>query len=170
MTNYPDNRLLPETKKILECLRLEALQNPKPPDLVGFRTGTTGQVLAGLIEDECCGGAAFVRVVRTYPSWGAPAASGTSIACAQPRAAEVELSMWRCASMGDIDQPPTQADWDCLHTDLLNDRVTLLAAACCFARSREQKSVLIGEWTVVPVEGGCVGSTITMQLDLFPGR
>lgn len=170
MTSYPDGHLLPVTRQILECLRTAAAENPKPPNIVGFRTGTSGQVLAGLNEDECCEGAAFIRVIRTYPSFGVPTATATSFLCAQPKGAEIELSMWRCAPMGNMEAPPTQDDWDCLHVDLLNDRLTLLAAVCCFIKQREQKSVMFGEWQTTPVEGGCVGSSMTIQVDLFPGR
>lgn len=170
MTSYPDTHLLPVTRQILECLRTAAAENPSPPSIVGFRTGTAGQVLAGLLEDECCGGAAFVRVVRAYPTWGVPAVSATSFGCAQPKGAEIELSMWRCAKIGNMEEPPTQADWDCLHVDLLNDRLTLIAAACCFIRLRDKDSVVLGEWTPVPVEGGCVGSVMSIQVDLFGGN
>ena len=167
MTTYPDNTVLPITLRLLECLRSEAAQNPNPPALVGFRTGTLGEVLAGLSADECCGGAAFVRVLRTGPTWGVPNASTTPIKCGQARGMTVELSMWRCGSIGTMEEPPTQADWNCLHVDLLNDQVTLRAAACCFVRQWETGSVVIEEWTPVPIQGGCVGSTLTMQIDIL---
>src|SRR5262245_21302022 len=92
---YPDRRVLPVAQQLLNCLTQEALLNPKPPGIVGFRTGTEGTVLSGLDEDECCEGAAFVRVVRTFPSWSAPTPTGTSVRCAQPMAAQFEISMWR---------------------------------------------------------------------------
>lgn len=167
MTTYPDNTVLPITRILLECLRSEALQNPSPPAIVGFRTGTLGQPLAGLNDDECCTGAAFVRVLRTYPSWGVPNASNVPIRCGQPRAVTVELSMWRCNPIGSLQRPPTQDDWDCLHVELLNDQVMLRAAACCFVRQWEKSSVVIEEWAPIPTQGGCVGSALTMQIDIL---
>lgn len=167
MTTYPDPVVLPVSQKLLSCLSMEALQNPKPPSLVGFRTGTSGQVLAGLDVDECCEGAAFVRAVRTYASWGNLVPVETAIRCAQPFAVEFELSMWRCTPIGTGQAPPGQGAWDELNTDLLNDRRTLQAAACCFFKTRENGSVRIGEWRPIDVEGGCVGGILPVGVDLF---
>lgn len=166
-TTYPDRRVIPTAALVLACLRDEAALNPKPPAIVGFRTGTTGQPLAGLSEDECCEGAALVRVVRTYPSWGAPVPAAVSVSCAQPQAVQFELSMWRCAPMGDVSTPPSQAEWDELHVDLLNDRLTLMATVCCVQRALDQRSVMYGEWAPVATDGGCVGSTLTIDVDLY---
>ncbi len=164
---YPDKRVLPVAQQLLSCLVQAALDNPKPPQVVGFRTGTEGQPLSGTSSDECCLGAAFVRVMRTYPSWSAPAPAGLSVRCAQPMAAEFEISMWRCAAIGSMQVVPPQSLWDELNTDLLNDRATMMAAVCCFIGGRDSGSVMFGEWQTVSAEGGCAGSTITIQADLY---
>jgi hypothetical protein len=164
---YPDRRVLPVAQLLMGCLSQEALLNPKPPQVVGFRTGTEGQPLAGTSADECCMGAAFVRVIRTFPSWSAPTPSNLSVSCAQPMAAEFELSMWRCAPMGTLQIPPSQALWDELNTDLLNDRATIMAAVCCFIGQRDAKSVMYGDWQAVATEGGCAGSTMSVLADLY---
>lgn len=169
MATYPEPKITPVVQKLLECLCTEALLNPKPPAICGFRTGTEGSPLGGSDEgaDECCHGAAFLRVIRTYPSWSAPTASVTSVRCAQPFAVEVELSMWRCVPTGSMGSSPTQAQWNEVHQDLLNDRQTLMAAACCFIKTRDNGSVQIGEWTIDNVSGGCVGSVLPLQIDLY---
>lgn len=164
---YPDRRVLPVAQQLLTCLADAALTNPKPPKVIGFRTGTDGLPLAGTKDDECCQGAAFLRIVRTFPSWGAPTPSSLSVSCAQPMAAEFEISMWRCAPIGSLTSVPTQGMWDELNTDLLNDRATMIAAVCCFIGQRESKSVMYGDWQSVPVEGGCAGGTMTVQADLY---
>lgn len=169
MANYPDTKIIPVAQTLLECLCTEAILNPKPPAICGFRTGTEGSPLGGSDpgSDECCHGAAFVRVIRTYPSWNAPNVSGTSIRCAQPIAVEMELSMWRCVPTGDMGTPPGQPQWNQVHEDLLNDRVTLQAAACCFLKTRDNGSVMVGEWTIDNTSGGCVGSILPIQIDLY---
>lgn len=164
---YPDTRVLPTAQQLLACLSTQVLMNPKPPSIVGFRTGTQGQALSATNEDECCQGAAFVRVLRTYPSWSVPTPAAMSVRCAQPQAVEFELSMWRCSPIGTLETLPTQAEWDEINTDLLNDRATLMAAACCFIGLRDPGSVMYGEWQPVPSDGGCVGSTFTIQADLY---
>lgn len=166
-TTYPDRRVIPTAALVLACLRDEALLNPKPPAIIGFRTGTTGQPLGGLDEDECCDGAAAVRIIRTYPSWGAPVPATTSVSCAQPQAVQFELAMWRCAPMGTMEAPPSQDEWDELHVDLLNDRLTLMATVCCVQRQLDQRSVVYGDWAPVETEGGCVGSALTIDVDLY---
>jgi hypothetical protein len=167
MVAYPDTRVLPVAEQLMRCLCDAVLLNPDPPAICGFRTGTTGQPLAGLSVDECCGGAAFIRILRTFPSWATPNESPLSFSCAQPSAAEFELSMWRCTSLGTMNVPPTQAQWDALNTKLLNDRLSMMDAICCFMRQRDKRSVKFNDWTPVDVEGGCVGSTIVVSADLF---
>lgn len=171
MANYPEQRLSKVSQQLLSCLCTEALLNPKPPKICGFRTGTDGSPLGGseMGSDECCGGAAFVRVLRTYPSWGAPTAAVAPVRCAQPIAVEMELSLWRCVPTGSIGAPPSQANWDEVHHDLMNDRLTLASAACCFFKLRDNGSVMIGEWTIDNVSGGCVGSVLPIQVDLYGG-
>lgn len=167
MAIYPDRRVLPVAQLLMACLSEAVLVSPKPPQIVGFRTGTDGQPLSATNSDECCLGAAFVRVIRTYPSWGTPTPAATSIRCAQPVAAEFEVSMWRCAPIGTLQALPSQDAWDELNTDLLNDRATMMDAICCFWKQRDQGSVMYGEWTVDAAEGGCAGSRILVQADLY---
>lgn len=167
MATYPDVKVLPVAQLLVGCLSEAALLNPKPPEVVGFRTGTDGQPLSGTSMDECCLGAAFVRVLRTYSTWSPPAPSAVPVACAQPMAAEFELSMWRCTPVGTLQTVPAQGAWDELNADLLNDRATLLDAVCCFWKRREPKTVIYGDWQVVTTEGGCAGSTITITAGLY---
>lgn len=164
--SYPDRRVLPTAQQLLTCLVNEALNNPKPPNIVGFRTGTEGQALSATNEDECCQGAAFVRVMRTFPSWSVPTPAAMATRCAQPMAAEFEISMWRCSPIGTLGELPTQDEWNEVNVDLLNDRATMMAAVCCFIGVRDPGSVMYGEWQPIAADGGCVGSTITVQVDL----
>lgn len=166
---YPDTRVLPTAQLLMKCLNEAVLASPSPPAIVGFRTGTEGQPLSATNSDECCQGAAFLRVVRTFPSWGVPAPAAVSVTCAQPQGVEFELSMWRCAQIGTLQAIPSQATWDQVNTDLLNDRSTMMDAICCFIAAREQRSVAYGEWQAVPADGGCVGSTMTVLADLTKG-
>lgn len=169
MATYPETKVSSVAAALLNCLCTEALLNPSPPAVCGYRTGTEGSPLGGsdIGSDECCLGAAFVRVIRTYPSWDAPNVVAGSIRCAQPVAVEMELSLWRCVPTGDIGSPPTQAQWNTVHQQLLNDRSTLVAAACCFFKLRDANSVRIGEWSIDNVSGGCVGGILPLDVDLY---
>lgn len=164
----PDTKVAPVAQKLMACLTEAVLANPKPPKVVGFRTGTDGQPLgADHGGDECCQGAAFIRVFRTFPSWSVPTPSEMAVRCAQPHAVEFEISMWRCAPVGTMSQVPVQRAWDEVHMDLLNDRATMMAAVCCFIRGRDAGSTKYGEWLVAPTEGACVGSSLLIQADLY---
>lgn len=166
---YPDTRVLPVAQRLMACLVDAALANPKPPALVGFRTGTDGQPLGATAADECCEGAAFIRVVRTYPTFAVPTPTTAAVRCVQPMGAEFEITMWRCAAMGTLTQVPSQALWDELHTDLLNDRATMLDAVCCFIAVQGMGNVSYEDWRAISADGGCAGGSMVIQADLLKG-
>lgn len=167
MATYPDQKVAPVLQQLLTCFCNEVLLNPSPPGICGLRTGTSGEPLGALIGDECCAGAAFLRVLSVYPSEAFPNPKVTPIRCAVPLAAQFELSMWRCAATGSIKLPPTQAQWDTVNLELLNDRVSMMNAICCFLRQRDKDTVVLGTWSPIEVEGGCVGSSVTIDAALY---
>ena len=172
MTIYPDRRVAPVAEKILECLRSEAAQNPDPPGLVGYRIGTSGDPLAGTMEDECCQGLAYVRVNRVYPSDNVPNQNPEPIRCVLLWAAEIEIGIWRCAPVGTLQAPPSQEEWDAFNVKMLNDFRTLDATFCCFQKwlqaTNRAPGAAITEWAPKgDPEGGCFGSSMTLDVDLI---
>jgi len=165
---YPDPRILPVSQLLMSCLCENVLLNPKPPQQCGFRIGATGDPLAGFEEDECCGGLAFVRFNRAYPSFNVPNQNPTAISCALTWAAEFEMGIWRCVPIGTAAAPPSQAEWDQAHVDQMNDWATLRATLCCFLDQREQRSVSVSEMAPKgDPEGGCFGISMTLQADIY---
>lgn len=165
---YPDTRALPVAAAVLQCLCDAAELNPKPPGQCGFRVGVTGEPLAGLAVDECCTGLAFVRVARTFPSNGVPAPKPTPVRCNLNWALELEIGIWRCSPLGTASRPPTQDEWDTLQADLLNDFATIRDVLCCVISQRDKDSVFVTEWAPKSdPEGGCVGTSVTIQMDLY---
>jgi hypothetical protein len=164
---YSDKRVRPVLQRLLTCFCDEVTRNPSPPAICGIRTGTTGEPLGALIVDECCEGAAFIRVTNVYPSTTLPNPSVDPVRCALPLAVQFELSMWRCAATGTIQVPPSQADWDTVNLELLDDRVSMMNAICCFIGQRDPGSTTVGTWTPVEVQGGCVGSQMTIDVALY---
>jgi len=165
--SYPDTLIRPIATTLLACLCDAVAANPDPPAICGYRTGTAGFPLAGTQADECCNGAAFLRVLPVYPSNSVPTPKPTAVRCSMPLGVQFELSMWRCVQIGTAQTPPTQADWDSAHSKLLDDRVSLMNAICCFLGQRDPESVVVGPWQAVEVEGGCVGSTIAIDVDAY---
>lgn len=165
---YPDPRGLPVAQLLMKCLCQEVLLNPKPPAQCGFRVGVTGEPLAGVEVDECCDGLAFVRAGRIYPTFNVPNQNPEAISCALTWALELEMGIWRCVPIGDVDAPPTQAEWDEVNTDQFNDFATLRAALCCFLDQRDPRSIGVTEWAPKSdPQGGCFGSSMTLTAELY---
>lgn len=165
---YPDKRALPIAQLLMRCLCEAVLLNPKPPAQCGFRIGDSGEPLAGIQEDECCGGLAFVRVSRIYPSFNVPNQNPEAISCAMVWAMELEMGIWRCVPVGTINAPPTQAEWDQANIDQLNDFASLRDALCCFLNQRDQRTVGVTDWAPKSdPEGGCFGSSLTLTAELY---
>jgi hypothetical protein len=155
---------------LMRCLCEKVLFNPKPPAQCGFRVGESGDPLAGISVDECCGGLAFVRTARIFPSFNVPNQTPESISCAVPLGMELEFGIWRCVPLGTISAPPSQAEWDVVNTDMLNDYETLKDTLCCFLAQRDQRSVAMEQWAPKSdPEGGCFGSSIMITVDLYGG-
>lgn len=168
---YPDKRALPVANQLLSCLCTAVLRNPKPPRECGFRVGETGDPLAGIQEDECCGGLAFLRLSRIYPSTNIPNQNPDPIICSLLWAAEFEMGIWRCVDVGTMMAPPTQQQWNEVNTDQLNDFASIRDALCCYYNWSQQTNqgpvVSIEEWAPKgDPEGGCYGSSITISIQL----
>lgn len=168
MTTYPDTLIRPVMQNILTCLTNEAAQNPSPPGLVSYRLGVTGDPLAGVVEDECCDGLAWLRFSQMTPSWSAPNPNTASVRCAVAWTLEVEIGIWRCVPMGDAAAPPTPEEWLEAQNQMFDDTKTLRATACCFTRQRDPGSVVWGP--IAPKsdpQGGCFGVSMFLTIDLY---
>lgn len=168
--SYPDTKFLPVADQLLKCLCDAAALNPKPPGACCYRPYLNGVPLLGTTTDECCAGLAFVYAGGpAYPSRdGFPGADSTPVTCGVTWALQLQFGIWRCAPIGTLQSPPDCDDWNTLNADILNDSATLRDALCCFINLRQSKTVFADNWQIIDngPEGGCVGSSMTIRVQV----
>lgn len=171
---YPDKLVRPVAEQLLACLCAEALLNPFPPKTCGYRPYVNGTPLFGTLDDECCGGLAFLYAGDTMQ----PVISGTTpdpgpVVCQLLYMKTLQIGIWRCAEVGDLQLPPDQAaDWNPLQLKLFDDEATLRAAVCCFLKTQRPKRVSVGNYSTINQgpEGRCIGTQVTLTVNLGRAR
>lgn len=163
----------PIAEELLACFTEQLATLPSPPKYIQLRVGQDTAPLIGPGVDECCAGLAWVRVAGVRPSWDSfPQTDNTWLPCG-PLAYAVDLEMgmafcmpWSTSdgSFEDID-PPSTADWAAAFATQMRDQTIMRrTAACCF-RPTQRRAV--GEWTPLPVEGGCTGGKLTLTVSVM---
>src|SRR5687767_1999235 len=94
---YPDKLLKPVADELLACLCAAVLAAPVPTAQCGYRPYINGTPMFGTLEDECCGGLAFL-----YPGPGQPVVSGNTadpgpVNCSLIWGSTMQIGIWRCA-------------------------------------------------------------------------
>lgn len=171
---YPDKLLRPVAELLLGCLCAEVLANPSPPAKCGYRPYINGTPLFGTLDDECCGGLAFLYAGGTMQ----PVVSGTTpdpgpVNCQLIYMATLQIGIWRCAPVGDLQLPPDQVvDWNPLQNELFDDQASLRGAVCCFLKTQRTKRVSVGDYTIINQgpEGRCIGTQVTLTVNLGRAR
>lgn len=164
---------LPVAEQLLACLTEQLQTLPSPPANIHLRLGQETGPLIGPNTDECCAGLAWVRISQIYPSWDSfPGPDNTWLPCG-PLAYAVVLEMgvafcmpWSDTSgtYDDMD-PPSAQDWaTAAATQMQHQTLMRRAAACCF-RTTQRRAV--GEWSSLPVEGGCTGGKLTVTVSVM---
>jgi hypothetical protein len=170
---YPDKLLRPVAERFLSCLCTEALANPSPPQRCGFRPYINGTPLFGTLDDECCGGLAFLYVGPMRPAVAGTTPDTLPVNCKLTYMVEMQIGIWRCAPPGDLQLPPDQVnDWDPLQLKLFDDRATLRGAVCCFISGSKPKTVQVGDYSTMNQgpEGMCIGEQVTLTVNLGRAR
>lgn len=134
---------------------------------VCHRPGPIVELLASTTRDECCEGAAWVRVAGIYP--GFPTADDQPSACLPDSwSLQVELGASRCAPTPDETEIPTCGQQTALAEALLDDYAAMLCALACFAAVDSDRRILVGAWEQAPIEGRCAGSTMLVTVSFTP--
>ena len=163
----------PVAEELLACFTERLAELPSPPKYIQMRVGPNTGPLIGPNVDECCSGLAWVRIAGIYPSWDSfPAADNTWTPCGPlAYAVQLEMGMAFCmpwsdseGTLDDID-PPGTADWAAAAaTQMMHQTLMRQTAACCF-RATQRRAV--GEWSPLPVEGGCTGGTLLVTVSVM---
>lgn len=162
----------PVAEELMACFMQQLSTLPVPPRYVQLRVGQDTGPLIGPNIDECCAGLAWIRVANIYPSWDSfPAADNTWTPCGPfAYAVVLEMGVTFCMPWSDSDEsidnidPPSTADWaTAFNTQMVHQTLMRRTAACCF-RPTQRRAV--GEWTPLPVEGGCTGGKLLVTVSV----
>lgn len=165
MTTIADPSVLPLAEALLACLVAALADTASPPRRASLRTGDRVELLLSTTSDECCDGVAWVRVSQFYPSAGFPDQDLTFVRCAPIQWAVVlEMGVARCAPTPDANTIPSADEWNAVSAAVLDDAAAMRRAICCFADLDPTRMYLAGQWTSLPVEGGCTGGTLPITV------
>lgn len=170
--------LEPLMDEILACLCEAVARIPNPPQHCCFRIGTEVAHDAGLNEDLCCEGLAYVSLGDIYPSSTSfpeqDIIRQAAASCAPPTwAVAVRMGIIRCVPVGDLYNPVSCTDWNTAARQNIYDSFALRNAACCVRNVVASASdALLGMSVIIERQsqgnpgGGCVERTIAMTLQI----
>jgi hypothetical protein len=178
-TPNPDQFVSVLMEKLLECLCDNVNAQPNPPAHCCFRVGPEVAHDAGIFQDLCCEGIAYVSLGDTYPSSDsfpeADIVRQANSACAPNTWAQVfQVGIIRCAPVGNEFIPPGCDDWNAAARQNVVDAQTLRRVACCMRSFIFENndlflgmSLVIDRQTQGTPQGGCVERQMTLTIQ-FP--
>lgn len=154
------------------CLETALAERPNPPAETCLRVGTETPLSAGLSQNECCSGLAWVRVESITPVV-LDGANGTLDDTDNPCSrtnfeAVVEIGVARCAPWGTQEAGPTCEQWTELALLIDNDASAMRQAVCCLKDTLDDYGAvydaLPDQWTPLATEGGCAGGMMNVRI------
>lgn len=171
-----DQMVMPLALKARTCMVAEVAKLANPPAKVQIRPGATFTAMADSIQDECCGGIAYVRPglqVPTSGNWPSPLNGVDGPSASRGRApyfaVTLELGIYHCVPIiandgsGD-DAFPTEAEWLQATVDQLDAAAALRRVVCCLQVEYGVDSVLAGPVQPLESSGNCGGIIMSVQL------
>lgn len=162
----------PVALELLSCFTDQLQELVSPPKYIQLRVGQETGPLIGANIDECCAGLAWIRIANIYPSWDSfPAADNTWLPCGPLAYAVVlEMGVAFCMPWSDSDEsfdnvdPPNAEDWSAAFATQMQHQTLMRRSAACCWRPTQRRAV--GEWSPLPVEGGCTGGKMTVTVSV----
>jgi len=162
----PDAAVWPLLLQALACLETEMAGIESPPRYVSLRPGVAFSAGLSQMEDECCEGSAWIRVVSISPTNNFPAPATEAGNCSPAAlSVELELGALRCVPTSSNlrkDRVVTGTQWQNTVRLIMGDAAALRRTACCIAGLVGNH--VIGTWTPTAVEANCVGGTMSMTI------
>ena len=142
----------------------------KPAEIC-HRPGSEAPLSAGLSQDECCSGLAWVRVARIDPVVEPLDSENVEYnPCVHPeRRITVELGAARCNPFGSAERGPSCDEWTALALRMDQDAAAMRRAVCCFQESSvdvydpaKADRIIGGSWEPIESSGACAGGIMTV--------
>lgn len=156
-------------QQLLSCFDLALQEEDNPPGQICLRVGQV-PFSAGLSEDLCCSGLAWVRVTSIFPSVNFPNQDTNPNDCqSSSYAIEFELGAVRCLPFGNNNAGPSCDQWTSVFFQNDEDAAAMRQAVCCMrdlidSGATFADQIIAGEWTPVDGDGGCIGGTMRVTL------
>jgi hypothetical protein len=167
VTLVPDTRIWPLATQLASCLcaELTAAGGPEPCFCGVLAGDSVAFDYCSPCEGNACG-MAWVRLAAVAPL---QSAVGNTIAigrCSPSLVATFEVGVLRCApTLTEDGGLPSMADQlDAAELQASDMAAAGRAAACCFTDGR---LVIVGAWTPVGPQGGCLGGSWTVTVGEF---
>lgn len=166
-----DQLLFPAVQSLLVCLCTALSQQANPPGICCLRAGDSVVQDMGINLDECCTGQAYVRPAGFYATGdpNSPFPSPSTDAAITPCGVtawglQIEMGVFRCMP---TTSPVSCAQWETVTLQHMADAKAMRTAICCWMTQYDPSSVSLGAWTPVGPDGGCIGSTwmVSIQID-----
>lgn len=167
----------PLMAEALSCLCVQVNLIPNPPSHCCFRIGQEVIHDAGVHEDECCEGVAYVLLGDLYPSAVSfpeqDIVRQANANCAPPTwALHIKLGIIRCIPVGGMD-PLSCEGWNSAAIQNVYDATALLKTSCCIRNYViRQSGAMLGMSVVIDRQeqgnplGGCVERSLSIALQI----
>lgn len=175
----PDQFVSVLMNQLLACLCEQVALQPNPPMHCCFRVGTEIAHDAGILQDQCCEGIAYVALGDTYPSSDSfpeqDIVRQANAHCAPATWAQAfKVGIIRCAPTGNEFLPPSCDEWNAASRQNVIDAQTLRRVACCMRDYVVNTSdpffgmsFVIERQSQGNPQGGCVERSMTLTAQ-FP--
>lgn len=160
---------MPRAEELLACFAEELAKVAHPPASIGFRPGTVTDLLLSETENECCSGLAWVRIAAIYPSSTSfPLQDEEPLKTGVLRwAIDLEMGVARCAPTPGPTMLPTNAQWEEVVRNVMDDAAAMRRAVCCYIAMDpipRKGIVLPHDWQPIETQGGCAGGTMLVTV------
>lgn len=154
---------------LLECFRGAFIDHPSPPATICMRVGEEVRQDLSMYEDECCDGLAYVKINQVYLSTAFPEPDATVTNCAPDQwAVDLEMGVFRCAPVGDIENVPLCEDWEKSAAVVALDAATMRRAIRCLRGELPVgDQLLVRQWQPIGPQGNCTGGSMIVTVSFL---
>lgn len=164
--NLPADLIWPQAESLLACVEATLAKYDAPTCRSFIAPGTPPP------WDVCCDcgtgdGMAWVQIASVNPTDDFPTAATGAMRCTPgEQSVSYNIVVLRCAAtVDDQGRPPSSERLIADARKVQRDRAIISEAIrCCFLEDADPGTYVIGSWTPLGPNGGCVGGSTTLSL------
>lgn len=164
-------RPVARAQQLLECFReaISEVSDPIPDEYVCLRFGNQVNPSLGTVQDECCTGLAWVRVVQVEGLQD-PSDPAFNACLHSQRRLTLELGTARCIPFGSVEQGPTCDQWTAAALRMDSDHAAMERALCCFRDTVQDlpfapEVITVGVYEPLGPDANCISGTLQITMD-----